>query len=392
MKALGCLLIALILLVPGGGFAQSKHRKPRPAKNVGQLRRDLDRLRRRKSELKQELRTTKRAAKSVLADIHQVDSDLTDLEGKLQDTGERLDQSKGRQKEVGLELNDATRKLGESREQVRKRIKRMYMQGDSSALTALVGNGDVGEFASRQFVLQRIAEQDRKVFLNYVALQERVKSKKEEADELVHRVSGLLATQREQQESLKGARQKKGRYLKELQAKQGELQEMLSQFEDDERSITSEIQAYQRRQRRPTKPGGKPEPLPSYSGGRFSRPVAGRMTSSFGMRFHPILHITRMHTGCDFGAAIGTPIHAAAAGVVIHSSYMRGYGNVVIIDHGGGISTVYAHCSRITVSDGERVRRGQYIANVGSTGLSTGPHLHFEVRVNGRPVNPARYL
>ena len=116
------------------------------------------------------------------------------------------------------------------------------------------------------------------------------------------------------------------------------------------------------------------------------------MTSGFGMRYHPILHITRMHTGCDFGAPIGTTIHAAAAGIVIHSSYMNGYGNVVIIDHGGGISTVYAHCSRIVVSDGQSIKRGQYIANVGSTGLSTGPHLHFEVRVNGHPVNPLRYL
>src|SRR4029077_5616064 len=121
-----------------------------------------------------------------------------------------------------------------------------------------------------------------------------------------------------------------------------------------------------RRQRRPTRPGQKPEVLPPYRGGRFMQPVSGRMTSSFGMRFHPILHITRMHSGCDFGAPIGAPIRAAAGGVVIHSSYMSGYGNVVIIDHGGGLSTVYAHCSRIVVSDGQKVKRGQYIANVGS--------------------------
>ena len=110
------------------------------------------------------------------------------------------------------------------------------------------------------------------------------------------------------------------------------------------------------------------------------------------MRYHPILHITRLHAGCDFGAPIGATIRAVAPGEVIHASYMRGYGNVVIVDHGGGISTVYAHCSRISVSDGQRVTRGQHIANVGSTGLSTGPHLHFEVRVNGRAVNPRGYL
>lgn len=391
MRGLILLVCAFLLLAPAGSVAQSK-RHTKPKKSVRQLRGDLASLRKKKEALRQELKTTKRAAKSVLSDIHQVDGELSDLVGKLQDTGARLDESKSRQKTVAVELDDASKKLAASKEQVRKRIKRMYMQGDSNLLSVLVGSGDVGEIASREFVMRRIAEQDRKVFENYLRLQEQVKTKKQQADSLVHEVSNLLVTQKQQQQSLKGARDQKGQYLKKLQAKQGELQEMLGQFEQDERSITAEIQAYQRRQRRPTRPGQKPEPLPPYRGGRFSYPVNGRITSGFGMRYHPILHITRMHAGCDFGAPIGTSIRAAAGGVVIHSSYMNGYGNVVIIDHGGGLSTVYAHCSRIVVSDGQSVRRGQYIANVGSTGLSTGPHLHFEVRVNGKPVDPRRYL
>ena len=385
------ILCLFLLSMPPVVAAQSKHKK-HSKKNVGQLRGDLARLRKKKAALKAELRTTKRAAKSVIGDIRLVDAQLSDLESKLEETGSRLDESRTRQQQVASELDVATKNLANSKEQVRKRIKRMYMQGDTSALTALVGTGDVSEIASRQFVMQRVSEEDKKVFLNYLASQERVKSKKAEADALVHRVAILLDSQKEQQESLQGAREQKGRYLKELQAKQGELQEMLDQFEEDERSITTEIQAFERNRARSPRPGERQTPLPPYSGGRLSRPVNGRLTSGFGMRFHPILHITRMHTGCDFGAPVGTPIHAAASGVVIHSSYMRGYGNVVIIDHGGGLSTVYAHCSRIVVSDGETVRRGQYIANVGSTGLSTGPHLHFEVRVNGRPVNPMHYL
>ncbi len=392
MRSCVCLLCVLMLLVPSGSIAQSKRKPKGSKKSVGQLRSDLAKLQKRKAELRHELKTTKRAAKAVMADINQVDGELTDIEGKLQDTGVHLNESKSQQKTVAVELTGATQKLAESKEQVRKRIKRMYMQGDSNLLSVLVGAGDVGEIASRQFVMQRIAEQDKKVFLNYLTLRERVKTKKEQADELVHRVANLLDTQKQQQNSLKDARNRKGQYLKELQTKQGELQEMLSQFEDDERTIAAQIQAYQRRRRKPTRPGQKPEPERPYTGGRFSSPVSGRMTSGFGMRYHPILHITRMHTGCDFGAPIGATIRAAAGGTVIHSSYMRGYGNVVIVDHGGGISTVYAHCSRIVVSDGQVVKRGQHVANVGSTGLSTGPHLHFEVRINGRPVNPTRYL
>ena len=121
----------------------------------------------------------------------------------------------------------------------------------------------------------------------------------------------------------------------------------------------------------------------------FMAPVAGRITSGFGMRRHPILGFARLHAGMDFGAAWGTPIHAVNDGAVSFAGYSGGHGNMVRLDHGGGIGTGYAHMSRIAVSPGERVRKGQVIGYVGSTGLSTGPHLHYELYHNGRPVNPA---
>ncbi len=122
--------------------------------------------------------------------------------------------------------------------------------------------------------------------------------------------------------------------------------------------------------------------------GKLIRPVHGPITSPFGMRYHPILHRWLMHTGVDFGVPEGTPIHAAGSGTVILSHYVSGYGYCVVIDHGGGISTLYGHCSRLLCHAGEVVKQGQVIALVGATGLATGPNLHFEVRVNGRPVKP----
>jgi murein DD-endopeptidase MepM/ murein hydrolase activator NlpD len=117
-------------------------------------------------------------------------------------------------------------------------------------------------------------------------------------------------------------------------------------------------------------------------------PVAGRITSGFGMRFHPILHFSRMHTGLDFGAAWGSPIVAAADGQVVIAGWTGGYGRAVEVAHGGGIMTLYGHMSGVVATSGQMVRQGQVIGYVGSSGLSTGPHLHFEVRVNGRPVDP----
>jgi murein DD-endopeptidase MepM/ murein hydrolase activator NlpD len=127
--------------------------------------------------------------------------------------------------------------------------------------------------------------------------------------------------------------------------------------------------------------------------GVLSIPIPGApVTSGFGSRVHPIFGTVRMHTGIDFGAGTGTPIRAAADGTVVSAGTLGGYGNATIIDHGNGLATLYGHQSRLLVSQGQHVVRGQVIGLVGSTGFATGPHLHFEVRVSGTPVNPVSYL
>jgi murein DD-endopeptidase MepM/ murein hydrolase activator NlpD len=132
-----------------------------------------------------------------------------------------------------------------------------------------------------------------------------------------------------------------------------------------------------------------------YSGkwtGDFIQPVSGHIGSGFGMRNHPIQQVYKMHSGVDIGAPYGTPIHAGGDGLVVLASWNGGYGKAVMIDHGGGVMTLYGHCSSFAVSVGDIVRAGQTIAYVGSTGLSTGPHVHFEVRVDGKPVDPMSRL
>ena len=122
-------------------------------------------------------------------------------------------------------------------------------------------------------------------------------------------------------------------------------------------------------------------------------PTKGWLTSAFAReRVHPILHLARPHEGIDVTAPMGAEIEAPAAGVVTQVSWVEGYGNMLTVDHGYGLVTRYAHCSKILVARGQRVKRGQKVALVGSTGLSTGPHLHYEVWVNGRPVNPMKYV
>jgi murein DD-endopeptidase MepM/ murein hydrolase activator NlpD len=368
---------------------------PRPVKhkkNIQDLRRQLSSIRSQSHQVKAELKKTKRAVKDVLHDIHEVDSRLNSLEESLTATESHLEDSRAQAVRDARDLADANVRLEHQRTLIGARIRRIYMQGSPTFLSVLMGARDVGDIAEREALLRFIEKRDRQVFIDYQATRTFIAAKKRDADALVVRIRALIEDQRAQQESLQGNRAQKGHYLRELNSHVGELTELANQFQQDEEEITGQIEAYMREAARPSRPNTKTIHLGKFSG-RFMHPIAGApITSGFGWRYHPILHYSRMHTGVDFGASYGTRIHAAADGIVIGAQRMGGYGNVVILDHGGGFATVYAHCSAILVSRGEKVARGQVIARVGATGLATGPHLHFEVRINGHPVNPIRYL
>ncbi|MEX0657636.1 MAG: M23 family metallopeptidase, partial [Egibacteraceae bacterium] len=140
-------------------------------------------------------------------------------------------------------------------------------------------------------------------------------------------------------------------------------------------------------------PASAPPPPPQQAtASGWHRPSDGRFSSGYGMRRHPIYGTGRMHTGVDFGSPSGAPIYAATGGTVISAGWRGGYGLAVVVDHGNGVATLYAHSSQVLVSPGQRVGRGQVIARIGSTGQSTGPHLHFEVRVHGQHRDPMPYL
>jgi murein DD-endopeptidase MepM/ murein hydrolase activator NlpD len=184
----------------------------------------------------------------------------------------------------------------------------------------------------------------------------------------------LLGTQ----QSLTGARATKQQALTAVKNAEDQFIAEASSLEASSAAIEAQINAAD-----PGTPGGTAA-SPSAAG--LIWPVAGPITSPFGMRWG------RLHPGIDIGASMGTPIHAAASGTVVYAGWMTGYGNLTVIDHGGGIATAYGHQSKLDVSVGQQVTQGQEIGLIGSTGFSTGPHLHFEVRVNGVPVDPMGYL
>jgi murein DD-endopeptidase MepM/ murein hydrolase activator NlpD len=178
-------------------------------------------------------------------------------------------------------------------------------------------------------------------------------------------------------------------------AEEARLQELIRERQQQEAlaALRARLAAAQAR-RAAAIAAGLPPPVERPEGGPvvFAWPVRGPITSPFGMRTDPVTGRYQLHSGIDIGAGYGVPIQASADGIVLYAGWYGGYGNAIILDHGSGLSTLYAHCSAMYVSQGQNIQRGQVIGAVGATGWATGPHLHFEIRVNGVPVDPLTRL
>ena len=243
----------------------------------------------------------------------------------------------------------------------------MYKNGSLGFVDVLLGSGSISEFVSNLEIIQKIYKNDMDVLDTLDKEHKELQAIKKQLKEK----RAKLATQKDE--------------LADEKAKLDEKKKALKKEEDALKAeadrLTSEILSMI-------------DKNSQYIGGEFTWPCPAStyITSSFGNRLHPILKSWIFHTGLDIGCSSGKDILAAASGKVIMAQVYGGYGNCVMIDHGGGIVTLYGHASKLCVSKGDVVKRGQVVAKVGSTGRSTGPHLHFEVRKNGEYVNPMKYF
>jgi murein DD-endopeptidase MepM/ murein hydrolase activator NlpD len=272
--------------------------------------------------------------------------------------------------------------LNQRSEALNKRLVQIYMAGEVSYLEVLFSSTDFSDFLTRWDLLNGIVNQDQSLIQSISAERDQLAAKKSHLEAAKKELETVKQTKAEKKEELNDQTKQKQSALKDISKQRKAYEQALSQLESDSRSIEQMIQKLQGN-------------TGSYQGtGIFLWPApdSHRITSDYGMRYHPILKERRMHTGMDIGARSGTPILAADSGKVIFAGSYGAYGNAVIIDHGGGISTLYGHMSVIMVKSGQSVTKGKQIGKVGSTGWTTGPHLHFEVRKNGSPVNPHSYV
>lgn len=292
------------------------------------------------------------------------------------------------------ELEEAIQQVEKQDELMQKRTRLMYTNGVVSYLDVLLTATSFSDFLDRFDSLQLILKSDRDILDTFKEAQQVVEDKKLEVETQLSELEDMHAQLEQEEKDLMAKEEEKEKLINQLAQKTVELEQMhdeLSEIsEEEERKVVklaSELSKLYAEKNRISNP---------YSGGKLGMPIdsSRRVTSNFGVRIHPISGKKKAHNGIDFGAPSGTPIYAAESGNVIVAKYTSGYGNTVIIDHGNGLWTLYGHIKNggILVNEGDQVKRGDKIALVGSTGNSTGPHLHFEVRKNEVPVNPSSYL
>ena len=322
------------------------------ATSQSDLRNELDEVEEKQDEL------SKKMAK-VSGEIKSAQAKVSNLSYQINETSDDIATTEKRIKKKQKEMQEREKNLNE-------RLVVMYKNGSVGFVDVLMGSNSISEFVSNMEMIQ-------KIYKNDITVLETLQTEHTELVEIQAELKAKKVSLAEQKSQL-------AVHKAELDAKKKELEKEEDALKDEADRLTAEI----------VKLMDKNSP---YVGGEFEWPVPSSryITSSYGNRLHPTLKVWKFHTGIDIGASSGKDIIAAASGKVIMSTWYSGYGNFVMIDHGGGIVTCYGHASKLIAKKGDIVKRGQVVAKIGSTGRSTGPHLHFEVRVNGEYQNPMNY-
>jgi murein DD-endopeptidase MepM/ murein hydrolase activator NlpD len=389
------LLLALLVASPAGGQGV-EGRKAAIDDKIASLNDKIAVARERERELAGEIAQVSAQIRNLEHEVGDVSSDLVVLERNLALYQAKLD----RLTEL-FQLQ--SRKLAFLRDQYATAVHRLharlvaiYEGGRIGTVEVLLAAESFSDLLSRLEYVREIAAQDRRIAaqVEKAKLQmraARLKTKKTRAQ--VARVTRAVAIRTQQQRALRdrlvssrdalaGTRNEKERTLETVKENKDEYIAEVEALARVSAQLAARIQSAQSSS---SSSRGSAAPAVVSSSG-FIWPVSGPVTSPFGWRWG------RMHEGIDIAAPSGTPIRAAASGVVIYAGWMGGYGNLVVVDHGGGVATAYAHASAIAVGNGQSVAQGQVVSYVGCTGHCFGAHLHFEVRVNGAPVDPLGYL
>ena len=352
---------------------------------------DLNELQNQKSDIQTQLDESNNQLTDVnneltenLTQIQKLDESIQTTQDELNSLENEISSKEKEIAEVEEKLDNIVKKYNSQKKLLDARLIAMYETDNTNYLDVVLGSKSISDFISSYYLISELTSYD-------IDLLEVVENQRKQIEEQ----SAKLNTQKNNLEQEKATQQKKQialsntkilrqNYIDKLSAQEQEIQSKIDEYNEQINNIEAEIKKLAL-----TVSFGE-----DYRGGAMQWPINGHytVTSNYGMRTHPITGVYKLHTGVDISATIGDNFTAMANGIVVKAEYNSAYGNMVIIDHGGGVQTLYAHGSQIVAQVGQEVKAGDVVLKVGSTGYSTGPHAHFEVRINGNPVNPLDYV
>ena len=395
-----CALLVCFVALSVPAFAQSLENKlDDAAEEEAKARRRVERLEERSSTLSGRVRVLDEEAARVQAEVNALDSELDKLNTNIADVQAKLTAAQQRLNVLAAELKQVVGRLERRTDLFTNRAVAAYMAGPTGHLEGLLSATTFNEVVDRTSYYESALDADSRLVEDIDLLRAETEIKRdqvvEEEEEIAAQKMKLEADRaavaqiRQERDAVLDAQlsviAEKESILGQVDSKKAHYERVVAALEADQSRIEAILQA------RLAASSSSSVGLPT-GGGQLLWPTAGPMTSPYGYRTHPIFGDSRLHTGIDIGAPYGATVIAGDAGVVAYVGVMSGYGNVVVVDHGGGLATTYNHLSAFSVSSGQQVGRGVPVGNVGCSGYCTGPHLHFEVRINGSPVDPMPYL
>ncbi|MCG1013059.1 peptidoglycan DD-metalloendopeptidase family protein [Tepidanaerobacter sp. GT38] len=356
---------------------------PAIASEIDDLRNQQKLINNEIENLKNNIKEVDKNAKNVAQEIVELDQKLSEAQKELAATEAKLKETQQKLENTKEELKQAEERVKEQQDDLNVRLKTMYKTGPVDYIEVLLGSSSFSDFLTRLDIVKRIIEADKNLLAEFRLRQEEVAQKKAELEEQERQIAAQrdnINARRQQIVAYRGSRQ---RLMAQLEKQKKEYELQVAKLQKDSENLRRQILAWEMKNQK------------GYFGtGVFlwPAPSSKAVTSDFGWRIHPIFKTKRFHDGIDIGAPMGADVLAADDGEVIFAGSYGGYGNTIIVSHGGGISTQYSHLSKILVGVGKKVLKGDKIGLVGSTGWSTGPHLHFSVIKNGEYVSPWNWL
>ena len=375
------------------------------------------------AEAKKKLQEEKKRTQNMISELNtlkndvnvyleKLDKNLETIEGEIERLNGAISEKEQQLEVTRGELQEAEDTADRQFADMKLRIKYMYEKGETGFLDLLLTSGNLADFFNRAEYVDKISSYDRAQLDVYEAAVHTIEVKRGQLEEEKTELEGLQQDETAKQESVKALMAEKrtelAKYKSQISDAQGELSAYDTQLaaqEEQIRSIEAAIKKREEEERRRAEEEARKKREAEAAARKTAAakdlgsihftwpcPASGRITSGFGKRSSPTKGASTYHNGVDIGAASGTNIVAAAAGEVVSAGYSGAAGNMIMISHGGGIYTLYMHCSKITCSEGQSVKAGQTIGKVGSTGVSTGPHLHFGIRSGGSYLNPLKYV